>query len=125
MKAVVVRIKFENIGDYETSLYEFKEPLIVTDNNRSYNMIDGLDFYRLLEEIPSRSFAEKIDPLSVEFSRELLFMGVRVEPGKFVEGDLLFLVPQLERPIEMIMSYIPETEHYALKIIIVIKLEQS
>ena len=128
MKAVVVRIKFENVGDYETSLYELNRypgPLIVTDNNRSYNMIEGSDFYRLLEEIPSRSFAEKIDPLSVEFSRKLLFMGARVEPGKFVEGDLLFLVPQLERPIEMIMCYSPMAERYGLKLIIVVKLEQS
>jgi len=52
-------------------------------------------------------------------------MGKSVEPGEFVEGDLLFLVPQLERPIEMIMSYSSGAERYGLRLIIVIKLEQS
>jgi hypothetical protein len=52
-------------------------------------------------------------------------MVMKVEPGKFIEGDLLFLVPQLERPKEMIMSYSSGAGRYGLRLIIVIKLEQS
>jgi|GEM_PF-2511371 len=131
MKAVVVRIKFENIGDYTLSLEEFRywkafEPLIITNSNRSYEM--KTDYSIKLSRIPSRSFAEKIDPLSVELKELHLSEGVK--PGEFIEGDLLFLIPQLEKPIEMIISYSPRiewgfmTEHY-LRLIIVIKLEQS
>jgi len=127
MKFVVVRMMFRNVADYRLQLREFTEastlvesPIIVTNTGERYKWSETYDLKWIW--IPGLSAIKGMEHLCVEY-RELSIYH-EFEPGETIVGDIIFIIPKDEKPVEMFMFYRPEAErNRPLKAVIIVKLE--
>jgi len=115
MKIVIATLKVENVGMEIRSPFGFAElslPLLVTATNRSY----GKAYTYELESI--YEITKDIEREAAEY-RELDVL-TKLAPGSYVEGDVMFLIPQGEKPAKLVLEYWPSP--FEPKTVVVVKL---
>jgi len=112
MKIVIVTLRIENTANETRTLLELSTPTLVTDVNKSYSMAYTYqlkDVYSITSDIEAKTVAyNELDPFT------------KVAPGSYVEGDIMFLIPQTEKPAKLVIEYWPSP--FEPKMVIIIKL---
>jgi hypothetical protein len=114
-KIVIVRLRIENTGVEEKSPFGFGElgmPVLITDANESYIRAYTYELKSVYE------VSKEIEESAVEYKG--LDVLTKVAPGSYVEGDIMFLIPQGEKPAKLVIEYWPSP--FEPKTVIVIKL---
>jgi hypothetical protein len=111
MKIVIIRLRIENTGmetRYPFGFGELGTPVLVTDANKAYTY-ELKSIYEVSKEIEENA---------VEYKELDIF--TKVAPGSYVEGDIMFLTPQTEKPAKLVIEYWPSP--FEPKTVIIIKL---
>jgi hypothetical protein len=115
MKIVIVMLRIENTGmetKYPFGFGELGTPVLVTDANKSYDKAYTYQLknvYSITSDIEEKTVAyNELDPFT------------KVAPGSYVEGDIMFLIPQTEKPAKLVIEYWPSP--FEPKTVIIIKL---
>jgi hypothetical protein len=114
-KIVIVRLRIENTGVEEKSPFGFGElgmPVLITDANKSYIRAYTYELKSVYE------VSKEIEESAVEYKG--LDVLTKVAPGSYVEGDIMFLTPQGEKPAKLVIEYWPSP--FEPKTVIIIKL---
>jgi hypothetical protein len=115
MKIVIVTLRIENTGmetRYPFGPGELGTPVLVTDANKSYDKAYTYELKSIYE------VSKEIEEKAIEYKELDIF--TKVAPGSYVEGDIMFLTPQTEKPAKLVIEYWPSP--FEPKIVIVIKL---
>jgi hypothetical protein len=114
-KIVIVRLRIENTGVEEKSPFGFGElgmPVLITDANKSYMRAYTYELKSVYE------VSKEIEESAVEYKG--LDVLTKAAPGSYVEGDIMFLTPQGEKPAKLVIEYWPSP--FEPKTVIIIKL---
>jgi len=115
MKIVIIGLRIENTGmetRYPFGPGELGTPVLVTDANRSYEKAYKYELKSIYE------VSKEIEEKAIEYKELDIF--TEVAPGSYVEGDIMFLIPQTEKPAKLVIEYWPSP--LEPKAVIVIKL---
>jgi len=115
MKIVIIRLRVENTGmeiRYPFGLGELGTPVLVTDANKSYDKAYTYELKSIYE------VSKEIEEKAVEYKELDIF--TKVAPGSYVEGDIMFLTPQTEKPAKLVIECWPSP--FEPKTVIIIKL---
>jgi len=97
-KIVIIRLRIENAGIESTYLFVPTElmPILVTDANKMYNNVYTYNLQYI------RVVSKEIEEKAVEYNELNIFP--KVDPGSYVEVDIMFLIPQTEKPAKLIFN---------------------
>jgi hypothetical protein len=112
MKIVIVTLRIENTANEARAPFADLSMTLVTDANKSY---DKAYTYQLKSVY---SITSDIEEKTVAYNELDLF--TKVAPGSYVEGDIMFLTPQTEKPAKLVIECWPSL--FEPKTVIIIKL---
>jgi len=112
MKIVIVTLRIENTANEARAPFADLSMTLVTDANKSYDKAYTYqlkDVYSITSDIEEKTVAyNELDPFT------------KVVPGSYVEGDIMLLIPQTEKPAKLVIEYWPSP--FEPKTVIIIKL---
>jgi Telomeric repeat-binding factor 2. len=115
MKIVVITLRIENTGAESRHLFGFAElslPILVTATNKSYSKAYTYELQYVYE------VSKEVEEKAVTYRELDVF--AKVAPGSYVEGDIMFLITQDEKPAKLLLEYWPSP--FEPKTIIIINL---
>ena len=92
-KVVIVTLRVKNLGEETASIPDIRDSIIVSNANKSYGRVYTYELtyiYPVTEDVKSKA---------VSFKE--LDTTASLAPGTYVEGDLLFEMPENEEPVRL------------------------
>ena len=92
-KAVIVTLRMKNLGEETASISDIRDFIIVSNANKSYGRVYTYELtyiYPVTEDVKSKA---------VPFKE--LDTTASLAPGTYIEGDLLFEMPENEEPVRL------------------------
>ncbi len=112
--AVIVVVRFKNVGAEVRDLIDFSAPILVTNANKSYERASLWDLRYVF------NVTEEVVKSAIKYSEIDLWL--KVAPDTYVEGGLLYVIPQGEWPTVLYTTYRPP---FKPKVTIAIELSSS
>ena len=115
MKIVIAKLRIENTANEAKASFgpaELSIPILVTDVNKSYDKAYRYQLKSILR------VTSDIEEKAVEYNELDVF--IKLAPESYIEGDIMYLIPQTEKPAKLVIEYWPSP--FEPKTVIVIKL---